>query len=200
MVGRQFHPLALGKGVSALPASIALAFVLTACGGGGTKDAAAPSNSSAPSFSSPSQAAPTTVDPLAADQALVRTLYYDQTKAFERSLQAGAEFFAAHNHPQYAYTAQECLSFMQAGGGLTKDCRFEVVPDVASMALDPGWVLPEGSGRYAGLAPKGRIYILPVEMNETDPGAGINDKRTSQVHAAIVDSKAYYFMQCEDVG
>jgi hypothetical protein len=88
---------------------------------------------------------------------------------------------------------QEPLALRSGGHaqrGLTDSYTASYVPEVASMALDPGWALPAAAGRYAGLVPSGRVYILPVQMSETDPQAGPPSDRTEQRHVAIVNGAA----------
>lgn len=189
---------------------IAACLLTTACGSDSTDTAAsgqvtpsatasvppppAPSSSSsaeAPA-STPTPAPSSTVDPIVADQALVRSLYYGHSQAFGSDLAAGAAYQAAHNHPDFAYTAEQCADFL-ASTGLTDAYTVSTVPDVAAMALDPGWALP--ASRYAGMVPSGRVYILPLEYSESD--TGFEDNHTDQVHVSVLDGAAYYFQPCE---
>jgi hypothetical protein len=188
----------LGRAAGLLAASTAVVLSLTGCGGAEQIAAAA---TAAPSTqtptSEPSAAAPTTVDPFAADQALVRTLYYDYSQAFmEGGLPAGTAFIAQHNYPGYSYTAEDCLAVWR-GNGASDETVVNVVPDVTQMALDPGWSVSAPGGRYDGFTPTGRVYILPIQYTETDPVYGYNQTDSYQVHAAVLDDRAYFFTTCE---
>jgi hypothetical protein len=183
---------------------------LTACAGGETEatssaatnvsampesTAATTSQSaaSATAVTSSSTATPSpSADPIVADQALVRSLYYGHSQAFRGDLSAGAAYEAAHNHPDFRYTAEECASYL-SGIGYTDAYTVSTVPDVAAMALDPGWALP--ASRYVGTVPSGRVYILPLTYSESD--TGFNDSHTDQVHVSVLDGAAYYFQPCE---
>lgn len=164
-----------------------LALLLSACGA---------ENSRSPVFSEATTAAPTTQDPFVADQALIRALYDGHSQAFSDGLDAAAAYTAENNHPDFAYTAEECRS-APLSAGLSTEYTETVVPDVAAMTLDPDWSLPDT--RYAGLAPTGRTYIVPIEVTQNDPNAGLVDETYSaEVHATILNGVAYYFQTCEN--
>lgn len=175
------------------------ALLLSACG----SDAPQVSNaqqSSTPAATSDAPvatttAAPTTVDPLVADQALVRTLYYGLSQSTLNGLQAQADYIAANNHPDFSYSSDDCLTGL-SNTGFTENYRADYVPDVMAMAPDAGWALGATSGRYAGLAPSGRIYILPVDISETD--VGYSNSTTSQLHVSVLDDRAYFFFGCNE--
>jgi hypothetical protein len=154
----------------------------------------AKSSSATPSTpaAAPSTATPT-ADPLLADQVLVRSLYYNYSQTSGQGLMALAEFRAANSHPRTRYSANECLDQMQYSWGATDSYSISNVPDIASMALDPGWAVP--SGRFQGVIPEGRTYILALEISETD--VGYSDAHTNQVHVSVLDGVAYYFQNCE---
>jgi hypothetical protein len=181
--------------------SVAACLALAACGGGSAEatDAGTTTSASSPSTTTTPQssaAAPTSADPLEADRALVRKLYYDDSQASSGDVRAEAEFTAAHNHPEYHYTADECANYFHELG-LTDSYTSSAVPDVTAMALDPGWALPAAAGRYVGLVPSGRVYILPVEFLQEDAQTGAQTDRKEQRHVAILDGAAYYFQACE---
>lgn len=190
------------RATAALTILAAAGLALAACGGGAgsteSADAGTTTGSSAPATteSQSSSATPTSVDPLPGDQALVRTLYYDDSQATNGDLRSEAEFIAAHNHPDFHYTSDECHAFFRQLG-MTDSYVGSQVPDMAAMAPDSGWALPASAGRYAGMVPSGRIYILPVHISETDTQTGLQSERTEQRHVAIVNDTAYYFQACE---
>jgi hypothetical protein len=103
---------------------------------------------------------------------------------------------STHNYPAYHYTPTECLAYVR-NLGYTDSQTTACIPDMSAMALDPGWALPAAVGRYAGMVPTGRIYILPVQQTDTDPNDNYNQTRTDQVHVAIVGGAAYLFQSCE---
>ncbi len=168
------------------------AILLAGC----AESAAAPSadTASTPTSTSPISPTPVVEDPLVADQALVRSLYYDLTQAFNQGLDAAAAYDAAHNHPQTSYTTEECRDAFDETG-YTDAYSLSAVPDVAAMAPDPGWALPDG--RYAGVVPDGRTYIVPVTFDYSDPTLGIRDSFTNQLHVTVLDEAAYFFRPCE---
>jgi len=174
------------------------ALLLSACGGGSEPPASAP-QSSAPATTSAGEsaptttAAPTTEDPFAADQALIRTLYYGLSQSSLSGLEAHADYISANNHPDTPYSSQECLDSLY-NGNLTENYQASYVPDVAAMALDAGWALSADSGRYAGVVPAGRTYIVPVELTESD--LGFSNNTTAQYHATVLDGRAYFFFGC----
>ena len=100
---------------------------------------------------------------------------------------------AANQHPEHAYSVAECESSLR-NQGLTDNYSVSAVPDVAAMAPDPGWALP--AGRYTGLVPTGRRYILPLEFTQSDPAVGVQTVN-SQVHVTILDGTAYFFQDCD---
>jgi hypothetical protein len=186
-------------GVLAATATVALG--LAACGGGAANSASSttPATTSATaSAASPttSQAAPTQTDPLVADQALVRSLYYAYSRSSDGTLADEAAFVATHNYPQFRYTAAECEAASRSAS-ITDSDTWSAVPDVTAMAIDKGWALSPKSGRYAGMIPTGRAYIVPLQWSESDPSTGLNDSSPHQVHVAIVNGTAYFFVSCE---
>ncbi|WP_133378944.1 hypothetical protein [Klenkia marina] len=155
----------------------------------------APASTSEASAAPTTTAAPTTEDPLLADQALVRTLFYGLSQSSMDGLQGFAEYMAGNNHPEFSYSVDECLTGIERSGA-TDNYRVDYVPDVASMAIDPGWALGATSGRYAGLVPSGRNYILPVAINESD--LSFSNSTTAQMHASVLDGRAYFFFGCNE--
>lgn len=190
------------KRATLLTFAAVLTLGLTACAGSTATTSAA---STSPTATSPSQSSvaaptptptPTPVDYLPADQSLVRRLYYDYSHSWEGGLRGGTTFIAQHNYPDFSYTPQECLTYLE-GRGDTNQYAETVVPDVSKMALDAGWTLPISASRNAGLSPVGRVYIVPIQIAGSDPGAGYNNTSTAQVHVAVSNNKAYFFQACE---
>lgn len=175
------------------------ALLLSSCGSEGAARDAVVEATTAPAQTTTGEAAPTaqattTVEnPLVADQALVRSLYYEFSQATLEGLQSYADFIVSNNHPDFTYSVDDCLTGF-ANMGFTDDFSVSFVPDVAAMAVDEGWALP--SGRYEDLVPSGRVYIVPLEVSESD--VGYSNQSTQQVHVSIIDARAYFFQPCNE--
>ncbi|KQS66239.1 hypothetical protein [Modestobacter sp. Leaf380] len=183
------------RSVLLLPAVL----LLGACSSG-TLGSASPAVASsagapgAPSAPSSSGAAPSAGEDLVLDQQLTRTLYERLSSSSEAGVDALAAAQVAGNHPDYAYSVEECQVFLR-DSGITDDFRLDAQPDVASMALDDGWALPDG--RYAGLVPTGRVYALTVTFTESDVTGGAPQGQDTPVHVAVLDGEAFFFQPCE---
>jgi len=149
----------------------------------------APSSSSAGATASSTPEVP---EGLAELRDQVDDLYLGLFASSGASLQSVVDYYVAHNHPQFAYTGAECLTFFQ-GLGYTDAYQLSYTPDLEEIAPDPDWQVPDG--RYAGLAPDGDTYLVPVEVRETDTGydAGFE----ADVHVTVLDGEAYFFQPCE---
>jgi hypothetical protein len=80
--------------------------------------------------------APTTVDDLPADKALVRTFFHDEPASTGNNLPTPAAHISAHNYPDHHHTPSECLT-MPTSGGLTNAYAETGVPDFSAMSPDP---------------------------------------------------------------
>ena len=136
------------------------------------------------------------VDPLIADQALVRTLFYNASHVAPGSFAARATFMSNAQLPGLSLQPTECLANVRNLGHADSQTT-DYIPDVSAIDLDPGWALPATVGRYAGMVPTGRIYISLVQQTDTDLNDNYNQTRTDQVHVAIVGGAAYFFQSCE---
>lgn len=169
--------------------------LLTACTSTVTGSATPAPTTGAPSSSSAGPTATSTPeesDDLTELRAQVDELYLGLFASSGSSLQSVVDYYVAHNHPQFAYTAAECLTFFQ-GLGYTDAYRLSYTPDVDAIAPDPGWQVPDG--RYAGLVPDGETYLVPVEVRETDTGYAADFE--ADVHVTQLDGEVYFFQPCE---
>ncbi|MEI4273128.1 hypothetical protein TEK04_15485 [Klenkia sp. LSe6-5] len=144
---------------------------------------------------SPAQpAAPTSDGPSDADREAVGDLFDGLSASTQDGLEAHAEYMAEHNHPEFSYTAEECLDAFRSAG-LTDDYTAEYEADTDAMAPDDGWTLAADAGRYAGLQPSGQVFVLPVDV--TQSFGGTTDSYAADLHAAVLDGTFYLFFACD---
>lgn len=121
-------------------------------------------------------------------KALIRSLYYDESKAFERSFDSWVDFVVANNYPG-SYDAAESRKCSKKWKGLTE---YSALPDLSTVYPDPNWVGPEGSEKwvdwiFAGKKPEGRTYSVTLATTLND------QSRSSSVHVTVLDGKAYFY-------
>ena len=139
----------------------------------------------------PGAAAAARVDPSSADAKLIITMYDDISRAFQRNPDDGVRAIIAAQDPQDRLDVDlaRCIDAIMPGAKtLPRTKKVHFVPNVATMALDPGYTLT--SGRVTGLHPRGRIYATDVTI--TDGGR----PRVHERHQVVLDGKAYQFSAC----
>ncbi|MEI4281450.1 hypothetical protein [Klenkia terrae] len=156
--------------------------------------AASPSSTSSSAPAGPSGTDDPSDDDLNRARNLVDELYAGLSSSTEGGLAAYADFLATHNHPEFSFGGPECLTFLQ-GLGLTDTYRALYTPDLVELDVDPGWQVPDG--RYAGLAPDGDVYSVPITVDEADTATGSTGSYSATVHAAVLDDEAFFFQPCE---
>ena len=120
---------------------------------------------------------------------LVRTLYYNESQAYQESLKDGFAYDLAHDYPgsvykhKYLACAQED-EIREAGQTET------FVPEISTMAPDPAWIGPppragDADWAFTGKKPKGTTYILTVDgMYTTESGQQDSNQRAGACHRA----------------
>ena len=118
-------------------------------------------------------------------------MYDDISRAFQRNPDDGVRAIIAAQDPQDRLDVDlaRCIDAIMPGAKtLPRTKKVHFVPNVATMALDPGYTLT--SDRVTGLHPRGRIYATDVTI--TDGGR----PRVHERHQVVVDGKAYQFSAC----
>jgi hypothetical protein len=176
---------------------------LTACGPA-TEQGSGNSAPQPPSTSAPST---TTTDPKAADIAAIKTMYHAQNDAWNNSVDDGLETEAATSYPPGQVTKSNILCGFQGdlpgSTGLLSEAdmlyllqidkeRRTNIPDESTIEAQPGWVPPSNRFLTGGKVPDGRIYVYTLEQSTAErDSAPVSYK--SQVHATVIDGKAYDF-------
>jgi len=116
-------------------------------------------------------------------KSMIRSLYYGQQQASQRSLAAENSYILSHNYPGMYSTAKQCLTDLenQFGQGYGP-----AVPNLLTVDFDTEWRVPTGlpSNRLSGKKPKGETFVVDVNWNS---GLATN-------HVTILNGKAYYFL------
>lgn len=125
--------------------------------------------------------------------ALVRTLYYNETQAFNSSSAAGVAFIAANDYPGVFDTTSAAWN---TGSTLWTDNSVTEadVPDVSTIQPDPAWLLSVTKCSVAQSKPSpGRTYILTVESTQSQRGYAPETQKV-QSHVTLEDGKMYFYM------
>ena len=91
-------------------------------------------------------------------------LYTAFSQSWKVGIDGGLTFIAEHDYPTYHYTAEECRATYFKDPSVTAFAE-NLVVDTTTMTLDAAWTVP--SGRYAGLHPDGRVYVVKVNSTFT---------------------------------
>ena len=128
---------------------------------------------------------------------MVRTLYYGESQAFQRSLKDGFAYNLSHDYPG-SVDKQKFLAcaaiFEEQNAGETMSS----VPKIDTLAPDPSWVGPPAASQdadwvFAGKKPKGQTYIVTVDSTQT-LGSGQQSTSEDQLHVTIWNGTAYFYM------
>lgn len=125
---------------------------------------------------------------------LVRTFYYDLTNAYALSTADGQKWSSDHLSPELD---------KQVPARLARDAEFlsvnyseTDVPDLATIAPDPDWVIPATNCNAAGTKPPaGRTFIVSVAYGYTYDGY-VTPPETSDVHVTLLDGMLYQYVGC----
>jgi hypothetical protein len=134
---------------------------------------------------------PSAADTLAADSALILTMYDTINQAFQRKPDDGVRAVIVAQDPEDRADVdfRRCVSLLSAGGKtLPESMKYHFTPNIATTQPDAGYTVT--SSHVRGLHPKGRIYVTDVTI--TNGGK----PRVSSRHQVILDGKAYQFSSC----
>jgi hypothetical protein len=171
--------------------AVAVIAGLSACGGSSTPAASAKVTKSVTPTPSPT---PTLSTAQAAS--MVRTLYYGESQAYQRSQKQGDLYVLAHDYPgserRSAYLKCAARYRAQYPGETISE-----VPEIDTIAPDPTWVgSPRGRGQadwlFAGKSPEGQTYILTIDDIYTYAD-GQQQTGKYQVHVTIWNGVAYFY-------
>lgn len=171
--------------------------VVAAAALAGCSSAASPAPTATPAAKlsqSPTPSPSPTALPMAQVASLVRTLYYNESQAYQSSLKQGDALALADDYPgsedKTKYLACAATFEAQNPGETISE-----VPEIGTLAPDPNWIgPPQGKGQadwiFAGKKPNGQTYILTLDSTFTY-ASGQQQTSKDQVHVTIWNGKAY---------
>lgn len=134
--------------------------------------------------------APTAPDDLAP---MVEELYAGMSSASRDGFPELVDYVLAHNHPLFAYTADECaLGLIEAYGAFEEGTAVNAIPYVDDLVPDDTWV---PGGRYAGEVPEGDIYALTVATVVQNGDTAVSTQ--GPAHVAVLDGAVWFFQRCQ---
>lgn len=126
---------------------------------------------------------------LEADTQLIANLYRNYSDSWFQGVEAGYQFMAAHNHPSMGCTVDEFRAWYEWAEGSAD----ESIVHQDTIQRQDGWILPDTKA-----VPEGRIYVYQITETTTQPGYDPVEK-LQEVHAAILDGEAFFFIACRAV-
>lgn len=167
--------------------------VIAGCGsppGTSTHSAASAKSSPLPPKPSPTVLSTTQV------ASMVRTLFYGESQAYQRSLKDGFDYDLAHDYPG-SENKQQFLACAAIYEAQYPGETISFVPEINTLAPDPTWVGPpagkEVDWQFAGKRPRGQTYIVTVDSTYTGT-SGQQKTAKNQLHITIWNGTAYYYM------
>lgn len=132
--------------------------------------------------------------------AMVKTLFYNMTQAYNQSTQAGFAFDAANDYPGIFDTAGTAWT-TAANQAASDQFRQAIVPDVSTLSPDPKWVLSSAGKCYAAqTSPSpGRTFIVTAQVTNSAGSFSLAPTQ-SQLHVTLHDGKVYYYFSDCDYG
>ncbi|MGA9832795.1 MAG: hypothetical protein WBQ71_16885 [Trebonia sp.] len=127
---------------------------------------------------------------------MVRTLYYGESQAYQRSTKEGFAYDLAHDYPG-SMDRQNFLACAADFEAQNPGAIYSDVPELDTLAPDPAWVgPPAGSAEkdwvFAGKHPQGQTFILTIDQTVSSPTTQPSTQK-GQVHVTILDGTAYFF-------
>ncbi len=125
-------------------------------------------------------------------KALIRTLYDNQTQAYQSSTAAGTAFDLAHEYPgefdaANPVWANNVAYLAQAG------YRHSAVPDLTTISPTPTWTIPGSTCNPAGVAPpKGRTFALTINVTDQYTNYPARSSKVN-VHVTLLTGKLYFY-------
>ena len=164
-------------------ATLAMALVVSACSA-----SPAPTTTAAPT---------TTIDVAAAelesDRQLIHDLWWGQTLAFNEGFDEGVGYWVENTYPQLGCTYGDYLSSWFPEGPVDGYAE-DHIANGPTIVRDDGWVIP--GGRLRGQVADGRVYVMSVTVTTIDPRTQPEPAVVRDLHATILDGKAYFFKGC----
>ncbi len=181
--GGLFETMRGSTAVRIVVVALAASLAMSACTG-----SPAPTTTSAPT---------TTVDPAAAqlesDTQLIHDLWWGQTLAFHAGFDEGIGYWVDNTYPQLGCTYGDYLGSWFPEGPVD-GYAVEHVANGPTIRRDDEWVIP--GGRLKGQVPEGRIYVMKVTVTTLDPRIAPAPPAVRDLHATILEGKAYFFKGC----
>ena len=189
------------------------AAVITGCGGGddSTTSTEDTTELNAVDDTTTTTAAPTTTSTtlspeqlaaqeVAADTQLILQMWRGMSDAWglgnEAGMATGFQAIVDNSYPGSISAVDGADCRRQAEAGFAPFTRYqeETIVNAATVARDDGWVSPVGP--LTGQVPNGRIYIYQATTVYTVDNQPA-DEELAEIHAAIVDGRAFMFFSCE---
>lgn len=125
------------------------------------------------------------------DVELIVALWDDYTASWDESTDAGFAFLAENSYPDLDLSPEACKIAFNVGPADTY--REEVVVDPDTVEPDEDWKMSQGP--LVGTSPDGTIYVMSIRNAQYLNDEPIASDR-ADVHATIVDGRAYFFFTC----
>lgn len=127
---------------------------------------------------------------LEADTKLIKTLFRRLSDSWYGGVDDASAYMARNVYPDLLCTFE---SISEGNTGLSDGFQEEHIVDGDSIERDDGWTMPDGPSK--GEAINGRLYIFTDEFTYSATGLLPTVER-AEVHATVVDGKAYFFFAC----
>lgn len=127
---------------------------------------------------------------LEADTKLIQQLWRAHSDVHTAGLSEVYAYSAERNHPAMGCTAEDFETYYAFPEGFSSESV--VLPE--TVEPDPGWKML--SGDAVGTVPEGRVYIYSMLTSASVPGEATQPQERIEVHAAILDGEAFFFINC----
>lgn len=143
--------------------------------------------------SSSSSSSPTNDVGLESDLDLIEELWRQHNREWLKGFEHGVSFWADNNYPAMGCTFEDYM-LSRFPDGPVEGLVIERVPNLPTVTLDEGWVIP--GGRLGGTQAMGRVYSMAVRSLRTSSQEPISTPEFLDLHVTILEGRAYFFLGC----
>jgi hypothetical protein len=142
-----------------------------------------------------SEAAVPSASEYSADARLISDLWKAYASSWRDGLDSGESFIAAHNYPDWSWSAEDCSAYGRSSGRSDGD-RVKISVHADTLTRDRLWQIPAGYPGQ-GETPRGRLYVMALDY-EFRPAGGPTQTAVAEAHVTIIGEEARFFVPCQE--
>lgn len=125
---------------------------------------------------------------------LVRTLYYDESQAFQKDTQTGETFVEQHNYPGFVDDTAKAWADSKSQD-IAAHAVWMPVPEISTISPDPKWTLAATACSRALAAPPGGQTFI-VSIDEVGSWNGYPNTVKYDGHVTFLKGQLYFYVGC----